>query len=590
MGASAWAPGQISQVNSVNTLVPENQIATAGQVLITLLLFTYAPNTDTLMVFVNGVLQVSGVDYLESSASTITFTSPLSAGDRVSVTAFNAVIGTSITSIAASKVLLDPPTGGLSINAQIFLHDFYSVRNQGAVLDGITDDAAIVQSMHDNLPAKGGVIFIPGTICLSTVNISKQCTIIGQGKYTNGTTVIPKNTNSNIFNLTGSGIKVANMAFLPNTTQTGGSFILINTTASMIEIVDISMNNWFRGIICSGISDIKLSGLRLSNGIPGTGVSILINSGVVVRMYDIVETNALGSEPLAGLIISNGGDITGIYCQFIHNITGVNIDPGNGQVVASVYFWKLVCDNNKTRGFLASPIAAGGVIQRCTLDNGWYSSTGNSTNTGLFGLELDTNSNGGVIDGFDINNSEIFLNDSHGLVVTGSGTKNVKIIGNKIAGNGTGNANDGLLISQGATDITVSLNRVGPCGSINANGAYGIHSIGANGNNITVTNNDVTGAVTAGINMAGTGTGRRVSGNSGYNPVGTFGITVSASPFTYTAADTPETIFIVGGTVSVVRVNGFNIFAATNCTVTLAPGQTVIVTYSALPIMIKQVD
>jgi hypothetical protein len=83
----------------------------------------------------------------------------------------------------------------------------------------------------------------------------------------------------------------------------------------------------------------------------------------------------------------------------------------------------------------------------------------------------------------------------------------------------------------------------------------------------------------------------RVSGifirNTGYNPQGVASITVTASPFTYTAGATPETVYISGGTVSVVAKNSITLFTATNCNVNLEPGEAVTVTYSAAPTMNK---
>jgi hypothetical protein len=70
-----------------------------------------------------------------------------------------------------------------------------------------------------------------------------------------------------------------------------------------------------------------------------------------------------------------------------------------------------------------------------------------------------------------------------------------------------------------------------------------------------------------------------------FEPLGVAAISVGASPFTHTAGDTPEVIYIRGGTVSDVSKNSITIFAATNCTVHLGPGESVVVTYSVLPTM-----
>lgn len=70
----------------------------------------------------------------------------------------------------------------------------------------------------------------------------------------------------------------------------------------------------------------------------------------------------------------------------------------------------------------------------------------------------------------------------------------------------------------------------------------------------------------------------------------TSSISVTASPFTYTAGSQYETVYISGGTVSNVAVASTTVFAATGCTVRLAPGKSVVVTYSVAPTMAKTVD
>lgn len=63
-------------------------------------------------------------------------------------------------------------------------------------------------------------------------------------------------------------------------------------------------------------------------------------------------------------------------------------------------------------------------------------------------------------------------------------------------------------------------------------------------------------------------------------------IAVGASPFTYTARETLEAIYIAGGVVSGVERNGGqNMFSTTNVTVLLNPHETVTVTYSSAPTM-----
>ena len=84
-----------------------------------------------------------------------------------------------------------------------------------------------------------------------------------------------------------------------------------------------------------------------------------------------------------------------------------------------------------------------------------------------------------------------------------------------------------------------------------------------------------------------------VHDNPGYNPVGTFQSTYApASGATYTAGASPETHYLVGGTVTAVTIpagSGSNVCTATPCTMVLGPGETFSVTYSAAPQDIKTI-
>jgi hypothetical protein len=87
----------------------------------------------------------------------------------------------------------------------------------------------------------------------------------------------------------------------------------------------------------------------------------------------------------------------------------------------------------------------------------------------------------------------------------------------------------------------------------------------------------------------GTGTDAKVINNIGYNPVGASTITVTASPFTYQAGHSPETIYIYGGTVSDVSTMGTTVATATGCSVNLSPNESIIVTYSGAPTMKRSI-
>lgn len=98
--------------------------------------------------------------------------------------------------------------------------------------------------------------------------------------------------------------------------------------------------------------------------------------------------------------------------------------------------------------------------------------------------------------------------------------------------------------------------------------------------------NDVTNNVTSNVfdggGSGGTGqTSAVYRHNPGYNPVGVSAVTVGASPWTYTAGNSPTTLYLSGGTVSGVTKGG--VALPTSGAYALDPHDAVTVTYSAAP-------
>jgi hypothetical protein len=114
--------------------------ATAGQTTFSLTTFTYLPGTDTLQVYRNGLRLLLGSDYIETNSSTVTLTAGAAAGDQFlfqggSVITGNQTPGTSVSFIQAG-------TGAVTRNMQDKARETVSVKDFGAVGDGVTDDTA----------------------------------------------------------------------------------------------------------------------------------------------------------------------------------------------------------------------------------------------------------------------------------------------------------------------------------------------------------------------------------------------------------------------------------------------------------------
>jgi hypothetical protein len=105
-------------------------------------------------------------------------------------------------------------------------------------------------------------------------------------------------------------------------------------------------------------------------------------------------------------------------------------------------------------------------------------------------------------------------------------------------------------------------------------------------------NNRVIGCDTAASFVAGTG---RVYDNVGYNPKGLIANPVSgaylvdsgsgtiANYTTYTCDQSDKTLYITGGTIITIEVNGVTVYTSTEKTIYLNAAQTVRITWSSAP-------
>jgi parallel beta-helix repeat protein len=199
--------------------------------------------------------------------------------------------------------------------------------------------------------------------------------------------------------------------------------------------------------------------------------------------------------------------------------------------------------------------------------------TGNNFEQNLFGV-LDESSAGIEIcgKGTVVSGNTVTGTSKYGIVIDGASTYS-QVTGNRVVTT-TG---DGILVG-GSNNNTISDNTV-----------VAPRGITWFDNTTTFTTfvfqNNVAGSAAPFSGTFPIAThGVYVANNPGWNPrTGTDEVTITASPFSYQALTSPEVEYIIGGTLTTAIKNGSgnSLCSATPCTVTMYPGETLVLVYSS---------
>ena len=522
--------------------------------------------------------------------------------------------------VGANSITLTPVPAG--INGSNTGHSLYISGGTG------TAEAALIIGGSAVSGAATGTVIVQCAnthsgawmIKSATAGIMEALYAAGQvGNVAQGSILIPAGTHTiyGTIVLRNNGLALRGMATLATTlttTMTNAPLISIPANASQITISDLTLMgpNTGTNFACSFYNQANLVFARVSifqfgQGLSFTGRDITQNN----HISDVFIGGVVGdgiyidSGPAAGgyfdnILISGttatstgfrivngvGGYINAFYTNGV--AFGIIIAPVTGNKVGVLDIVSGTCDGfgpNSNVGILIQPSGGEVSIVRITDCNaagfifglwckqagaGTYIADITLTNCGAVG-----NSGGGFQ--FEFGTNIILQN----CTAQGNGTSGTPAPGVTAGGNPTLN---GLRIDGGWYAAGSYAHEVSGGNSQNV----GILINGATAN-VRVSNLVATPNISAGVFIAGVNPGLVIENVRGYNPVGPAGIVVGASPFTYTAGSSRETVYIFGGTVSNVSLGGTQIAAASPTQVQLAPGEAMTVTYSVAPSMVKDV-
>lgn len=300
----------ISGINS-NFVAFVNQqeivTATAGQTVFNLGI-SYQPGTNSLSVFVDGVNQYgpgAQYAYTETDSDTVTFTSGLHVGAEVK---FTTTQQQSAGAVDAEQVTYAPPfTGSLATNVEAKLAQTVSVKDFGAVGDGVTDDTAAIQAAIDAVVTTGQKLYVPaGTYIITDELVANgSLKIFGDGAssvldcsgLSSGTTALTIQGSVSATTTTMSAYVATNSRTFSVASSSGfayGDMIKITSTESF-SLVDTNYKKGELGFVES----VSVGSITLN-----AGLKTSYNSGTIT----VAKVNAIENPIVADLKIIGPGD------------------------------------------------------------------------------------------------------------------------------------------------------------------------------------------------------------------------------------------------------------------------------------------
>lgn len=275
--------------------------------------FTLAANDSALgngtHIYINGVYQQKSTYGINNT--TLTFSSaPPSGTSNIEVVSFMlTAIGTTDSSLVT---YLPSGTGAVTRTTQAKMRDTISVKDFGAVGDGVTDDSAAIQAA---INTGKNIVFLEGTYCVNNLTQSTN----SQSFHGYGQAFLRKNANGPLLTCTGAGLTFKDLLFYGGTSSlpefTGNNLVTSGNNCSYLNCGSV----WAAGRALlatgSGQKIIGTNGNWQTSDVTPTGYCIEIGSTAASSLYNWLFGITTGTFN-GGILLTNTGAsmLTSIQC------------------------------------------------------------------------------------------------------------------------------------------------------------------------------------------------------------------------------------------------------------------------------------
>lgn len=450
----------------------------------------------------------------------------------------------------------------------------------GAAADGVTDDTAAIQATIDSYGAtRGQVIFGPYPYKVSGNIQVLQGSIHLKGAGKTVTDIFVTDGTSFVFKFGGttfdSSITGMRIIYVGGGTPSAGAAIRETDGVGAITIQGIRIEGLWRGVQCDNTPNLGISGVVK---IYDTDIANVEDDGIYVDGISQLFTQGLTTTGLpphigvgnAGIHIVHGG---GFY---INNTTcggtdyGFLVNPGNGQLVYNIFMTNYESDACGIDGYHFDTTGTGRIetVLMAAVRAGFCT---------RYGLVMNGN-----IKAFRMIGPEIQKCGEHGIFILGG--NGIEIDAAYVCNNGSLVAGRYGINIYGGDNIAFNGGMGATYQTESPTQDYHLVVQSAFTGTLLVDGFNATGEyVTGGIFNASMSTGVKIINSPGFNPRGFLIPSVGASPWTYTAGASDESIILTGGTVSQVDYEGNNTLLTTPATFVLPAGKSMTVTYTVAP-------